>query len=334
MFAIYPWQKDEWQRLLTMQKTGRFPHALLLCGADGIGLRQFAQAFAMQRFCTAATNSDGNACGQCTHCHLFLGGNHPDVMMVEAAEAGKQIKIADVRGVIDYVALKSFSGSQKIIIIEPADAMNRATANALLKTLEEPPPQSILILLTHQPARLPVTIRSRCQRIDFKPATNETATDWLTEQTDTSLSVPLLLHLSNGAPLKALALLEHDQLQQRQVILADLLRLKQAKHNIVQIAANWQNFGCEQVLICLMHLLQDIIRLKLLGEQANILNFDMKENLQDIVKAVDLAILIQCYQFIQNKYQETMSPMNLNPLNILEAVLIQWCYPDTISLRG
>ena len=223
----------------------------------------------------------------------------------------------------------------KIIIINPADAMNRATANALLKTLEEPPEQSMVLLLSHRPENLPITIRSRCQRIDFHPATDSLAHDWLQQQLgENTVSTELLLRLSNGGPLKALRLIENEQLQQRQSILMGLSRATKQGADPVQLASEWQAIGCENVLTWMLRLLQDMIKLKLLQNRAKLMNVDLKEDLQDLVKTLDLPRLVRNYDFIQYKYQQSTGPMNYNALSLLEEVIVHWCKPDTRDNLG
>jgi DNA polymerase III subunit delta' len=332
MLEIYPWQEKQKRRLLELQQQDRFPHALLLCGPEGIGLNQFAQTFAMQMLCLSKNTDPENACGSCQSCQLFSAGSHPDISIIEPEEEGKQIKIAQIRELIDYVTLKSFSGNLKIAIIEPADAMNRATANALLKTLEEPPSQSKLFLLSHRPSNLPITIRSRCQRIDFDSVFDQTATKWLDEQSvDSDLSVELLLRLSAGGPLKALSLVEEGQLQHRYALLEDLKLLSRKNCDPVQIAAHWQALGAENIFVTLMRLIQDLIRLKLLRERANLVNLDLKEDLQDLVNSLDLVALVRNYDFVLFKYQQSTAPMNYNILSLFEEIVVNWNKPETVQ---
>jgi DNA polymerase III subunit delta' len=330
MIDIYPWQEEQKQRLLELQQQERFPHALLLCGPEGIGLNRFAQTFAMQMLCLSKASGADDACGTCQSCQLYTAGTHPDVSIIEPEEEGKQIKIAQIRELIEYVTLKSFSGNMKIAIIEPADAMNRATANALLKTLEEPPSQSMLFLLSNRPSNLPITIRSRCQRIDFKPALDETAINWLNGQSiDSDLSADILLRLSAGGPLKALSLVEEEHLQHRQILLKDLKLLTKNNGDPVQIAANWQALGVESIFITLMRLIQDLIRIKLLREQAKLVNLDLKEDLQDLVNSLDLVALVRNYDFVLFKYQQSTGPMNYNVLSLFEEIVVNWNKPET-----
>ena len=329
MTGIYPWQNEQWQRLMEMQQQHRLPHAILLCGPEGIGLKQFAQTAAMQLLCLSKDPETNNACGKCQSCQLYNAGNHPDLNLIEPEETGKQLKIAQVRELIEYVALKSFSGKQKIAIIEPADAMNRATANALLKTLEEPPSQSMLFLLSHRPSKLPITIRSRCQRIDFKPAYKQMDIDWLKDKlVDSKLSAKALLRLSGGGPLKALSMIEEEQLEFRITLLRDLKLMSKNNCDPVQIAASWQTLGLENILSWLLKIILDLIRLKLLHDSANLINLDLKEDLQDLVNSLDLVTLVRNYDFVLLKYQQSTGPMNYNPLSILEEIVLHWKNPE------
>ena len=328
MLAIYPWQQMQWRRLSELRQQQRLPHALLLSGLDGMGLRQFALAFAMRLLCRA--DEGDRACGHCRDCRLFLAGNQPDLRLIEPEKPGQPVRIAEIRALIAYAALKSFSGNCKVVIIEPAEAMNRAAANALLKTLEEPPPQCMLLLLSPRPAGLPVTIRSRCQRLDFPPAFDQATLNWLRRQSpEADTAADLLLKLSRGAPLRALALLEDGQLGQRKQVLQDLRQLGRQGADIVRIAASWQDYGCETVLITLLSLIADLTRLKLLKHKADLINTDLKEDLQGLAKTLDLQTLARNYGFVQMKYQEASGPLNLNPLSILEEVLAAWPQPET-----
>ena len=325
MLEIYPWQEKQKQRLLEMQKKQRFPHALLLSGPDGIGLTQFAQVYAMQLLCLNKGLDTDNACGTCQSCQLFLAGSHPDLLIIEPEEEGRQLKVDQVRELIEYVTLKSFSGDHKIAIIKQADAMNRATANALLKTLEEPPSQSMLFLLSHRSSKLPITIRSRCQKIEFEAAFDEKTVNWLEQQSiDNELSSEQLLRLASGGPLKVLKMLEEEQIQHRETLLQDLKSLTLNESDPVQIATNWQAIGSENVFVILLRLIQDLILVKLQKESANLVNLDLKEDLQDLVNSLDLIKLIRNYDFVLFKYQQSTTVMNYNVLSLFEEIVVNW----------
>lgn len=330
MLENYPWQEKQKQRLLEMQKQQRFPHALLLTGPEGIGLTQFSLTFAMQMLCL--NEEQDHVCGKCQSCQLFLAGSHPDLLIIEPEEEGKQVKIDQIRELIEYVTLKSFSGHYKIAIIKAADAMNRATANALLKTLEEPPSQSMLFLLSHRPSSLPITIRSRCQKVAFEATYDVSAINWLKQQPiESNLSTDLLLSLASGGPLKAVKMVEEGQIQHRHTLLNDLKSLSTRHSDPVQIASNWQALGTENVFINLLRLIQDLIRLKLQKEAPNLVNVDLKEDLQDLVNSLDLLALVRNYDFILFKYQQSTGAMNYNVLSLFEEIVLNWNKPKAVT---
>ena len=163
------------RRLLTLLAravaAGRVPPALLLAGPQGVGKRRVAQALAEALNCLepVATGDGGqDACGACGACRKIARGMHPDVLVIEPGETGS-IKIEQVREVIDRAQYRPFEGRRRVVIVDDADAMVPQAQNALLKTLEEPPPGSVFILVSSVPDTLLQTVRSRCPRLRFAP---------------------------------------------------------------------------------------------------------------------------------------------------------------------
>ena len=150
---LYPWQKNQWQRLLSQHRQERLPHALLLTGAAGLGKETFARQFAQFLLCKAAGES---VCGQCAGCSLILANNHPDLLMIAPEESGKNIKVDQIRDMSATLNQTAQRAGYQVAIISPAEALNRAAANALLKTLEEPSGRVLLLLVSHQPGALPL----------------------------------------------------------------------------------------------------------------------------------------------------------------------------------
>lgn len=146
-------------------RRNRVPSTLLFSGDSGIGKRSTALIYIQALNCLAV--QDGDACGVCSSCRKIIGGNHPDVHIVEPD--GGDIKIDSIRAVEEFLSMKPYEGRKKAVLIDEADAMNINAANAFLKTLEEPPPDSIILLITANPDTLPDTIRSRCFQVRFAP---------------------------------------------------------------------------------------------------------------------------------------------------------------------
>ncbi|HEY5603415.1 MAG TPA: DNA polymerase III subunit delta', partial [Gammaproteobacteria bacterium] len=190
---LLPWQQPVWQHLVQRYQGEQLPHALLLSGAAGLGKLHLAQSFARWLLCSqnhdpATARANSEPCGQCQGCHLMNAGSHPDYLGVALEPDRQQIPIDTIREVSRYLSLKSQFAPMQIVVIAPAEAMNQYAANSLLKTLEEPTPGTLIILVTSQPSRLLPTIRSRCQKLEFSPPGRRDALDWLTAQLQNSAS--------------------------------------------------------------------------------------------------------------------------------------------------
>lgn len=157
------------ERLRTKLREDRFPHGLIFTGPDGVGKRTCALMFAKALNC-AETGPD-DFCDTCIQCRKINAGVHSDVLLIGLEDEASEIKIPQIRGLLQMLGLRPLEGKHKVFLIDPADAMNNAAANALLKALEEPPGDSTFILLSANPQALLVTVRSRCQSYPFGPLT-------------------------------------------------------------------------------------------------------------------------------------------------------------------
>jgi DNA polymerase III subunit delta' len=147
---------------------GSLPPSLILAGPEGVGKRMAALALAQLLNCQApsATADVPDACGECASCRRIARGVHADILVIEPGDTGS-IKIDQIREAIDRSAYRPFEGRRRVVIVDDADAMMPEAQNALLKTLEEPPPSSVFLLVTSRPDTLLITVRSRCQRLRF-----------------------------------------------------------------------------------------------------------------------------------------------------------------------
>ncbi|HSB52325.1 MAG TPA: DNA polymerase III subunit delta' [Dissulfurispiraceae bacterium] len=168
-FADIIGQEGAVRILLGTVRKDRIPTAFLLSGDSGIGKRLAALNYAKAVNCVQSVQ--GDCCDRCQSCRKIDAGIHPDVTVI--APENNEIKIEAVRSVIDVLSLKAFEGKRKVVVIEDADAMNPNAANAFLKTLEEPPPGSLILLTSSRPDMLPATIGSRCVQVRFRPLSRE-----------------------------------------------------------------------------------------------------------------------------------------------------------------
>ena len=159
--SLYPWLQSYSNRLLDYIRQNKIPQALLLTGNNGLGKRKLAEYYASILLCENL-GDNLEACGECQSCKLIASATHPDFLMIEPEEPGKAIGINVIRGLITRLSLKPQFNGQRIIIIDAADHLNNAAANAFLKCLEEPNERTSFVLIAEKPSLLPITIRSRC----------------------------------------------------------------------------------------------------------------------------------------------------------------------------
>lgn len=199
----------------------RMPHSLLLIGQKGLGKFDLARRFAASLLCESP-QTDGLACGKCLACNWFEQGNHPDFRLLQPealsddaeAEDGKkkpsqQITIDQVRSLDDFFNVGTHRGGLRIVLVNPTEAMNRNTANSLLKTLEEPSPNTLFLMVSSEPMRLLPTIRSRCQVVPVPVPSAKVAVKVLADE-----GVDHAEHwlaLAGGAPGLALGMAESGQ---------------------------------------------------------------------------------------------------------------------------
>lgn len=219
MQALYPWHEDTWQRWRALH--ARLPHALLLKGPQGTGKLDFAYRLARSLLCEMP-GANSEACGNCPACHWFEQETHPDFRLLqpealaetEEGESGsrkkpsRQISVEQVRALSDFANLSAHQGGRRVVLIHPAELMNVSAANALLKTLEEPTPNMVLLLVSHKPQQLLPTIRSRCVALAMPMPAPQLARDWLKAQ---GVAKPdAALAQSGYAPLEALRLAREE----------------------------------------------------------------------------------------------------------------------------
>ena len=198
--ARVPWLAPIRERLAALQSQGRLPHGLLLAGSPGAGQPEIAAWLGARLLCRSP--APGGACGTCADCRLLMAGNHPDFRWVGVLPDKKEIGIDQVRALSLSLAMRSYRGGAKVSILAPAEAMNAKAFNALLKTLEEPAPETYLMLAAGRIDRMPLTVASRCMRVRLPLPGDRDALDWLAAQTSRE-AWPALLELAGGAPFLA-----------------------------------------------------------------------------------------------------------------------------------
>ena len=318
----YPWQAKQWEQVRLAADRDMLPHALLLSGAEGSGMGQFALEFSRYLLCESPAHAA--ACEQCRSCVLFDAGNHPDIRLINPEDNSSQIKVDAIRDLIAYLQLSNQYGKRKIAVIEPAEGMNRHSANSLLKTLEEPTSSTLLILVSYQPARLPVTVRSRCQITSFNQIDRQLASEWLRKRINDPAQTDELLELAGNAPLKALYLDETDALESQEEMLEDLQEAGLSNTDPVRIAEKWQKNDVAEVMSRLLFLFSKMAALRAPGNTATTDQSVFDGKLCRIVNGIPLPELLGCYDISLRNYDLLIGETNLNKQSLLEEIIVRW----------
>ncbi|MGV8892477.1 MAG: DNA polymerase III subunit delta' [Burkholderiaceae bacterium] len=281
---IYPWHQTAWQQL--QQQRDRMPHAILLHGAQGIGKTVFAERLAQAVLCDKP-DASGHGCGQCASCGWFARYSHPDYRRVRpeilepdggAAEDGdsddgkksskstrapsKEIKIDQIRALASFMNISTHRHGKRVIVLYPAEALNEMAANALLKTLEEPAPDTLFLLVTNSIDRLLPTILSRCRKFALNMPSNEQALAWMQKQGISDAAD--WLAQEGGAPLAASAQAQAGNREEIDALLA--LLAKPSAEALLKTAERLQKVPATKLVTGLQRWLFDLIALKLAGK--------------------------------------------------------------------
>jgi DNA polymerase-3 subunit delta' len=318
--------------LTTLLRKGQIPHALVFTGIDGIGKQTAARTFAMACNCAApqpyperpaeaSSSPRVNACGQCRSCRRIQADQHPDILHLRPS--GDMIRIAVVRDLIQRLAVKPYEQGRRVVILADAHTMNPEAGNALLKLLEEPPQNTLLILTARQMADLLPTIASRCQQIRFAPLQREDLTALLTAEGHlTPLEAEAAAALSGGSYTRALKMAREDWLPRRQWLAGELGRLKdQTTTWHLALAENLASGKAQlpDVLTWLLSWYRDLIVFPF--QPGRIVNRDLDRQIQFAAARQDPLALIDCMKAVQAALKALQD--NANPRLTMETLVLQ-----------
>jgi DNA polymerase-3 subunit delta' len=317
MADVYPWQKNAWQKLEQAAAGGRMPHALLISGGRGVGIEHFATCLA-ERLLRDPSAPDAK------HMRRLLdSGNHPDLLRIAPEPDSRVIAVDAIRALIEFISLTSQYGRYKVVLIQPADAMNRHAANTLLKTLEEPPLQSVLMLVTEHPARLPVTVQSRCQRVHLRANPDPETLVWLAKQLPADQDPALVFDLAEEGPLSAGELFGPDGLKIRAAVLEGLQQLRFPRTAALAVADHWQELNAPAAMDWLRRIALDMVRVRTAAD-ARLCNRDIREALQGLVKGLDLKLIMNFHDLVIKNYLLMTGSISLKPAGLLGDLALAW----------
>ena len=301
------------KRFLTyLLERGNIPHAFLLCGQEGIGKRKTALEFARRLFCLKKTG-----CGECRACVKLDRGSHPDLVIIEREGS---IGIDNSRMIAKEVSEHPFESDKRVIIIDNAETMTMEAANALLKTLEEPPPYNHFFIITSSEREIPMTIRSRCSRIAFSPLAREQLETYFMTGGGDQHQAMLLSSISFGSIGCGIFWQDEDNFSLREKLAAAVCGKDKSFVALSSLAerASATDHSATMYLTFLLSFFRDIFVRKTTGEMSFVTNADLEDLLGDA--ASDLPWI----EGSMKRIQETMRIMryNVNRWLVFENLLI------------
>ena len=314
-----PWFEDEKE---IFKKTFNH-HAYILEGPKGIGKNLFTLEIAKGFLCNSKPNIE--ICNECQSCHIFNEFNHPDFYQIKTLEEKKQISINQIKEIQEPLYESSFLGFNKVFIINPLDKLTKEAFDAFLKNLEEPPANSIFLLVSHRYQSLPLTIKSRCIHISLHVPKTDLIKPWLKKQTKHKEKIESALLFSKGKPLVAAEMINLDVKDTRISFIKDISELIKTGNNLLQISEQWPKDKDAMLLKLewMSDLLMDCIRHKLLiGNRETFQDTDVISSyLSNIIETEKFfSLLEKTNSFWSLFYSET----NLRTDYQLRALLIDW----------
>lgn len=319
--SLYPWQTELWQSLAGRSQQA---HAYLLHGPAGIGKRAFAEYFAAFLLCKAPVQQQ--PCGQCAACKLYSADTHPDLIRLVPEEEGKGILIANVRELVAKILQTSQQGGRKVVIVEPAEAMTTGSANALLKSLEEPAGSTIFLLISHQFSFLLPTIKSRCV-LQACPLPNEQdSVKWLQQQQPdlSAEQCQTLLALASASPLNAQKLLTADVLAIREQVVNGVKQLLKQQSSPSELAVAWAKIPQELLFDWFCQWAQLILRYKMTEDETQLGLPDMRVVLKHVAPRAPLTLLLETQDWLLAHRQKVLRRVPLRADLLLEGLLVRW----------
>ena len=317
--TTYPWQNEQWQYFANMMNAHTLPHAMMLCGPEGIGKHEFARSLVEAILCKDKT-PDGFACGECKHCQLLSANTFPDYVHLAPEEDNKAISVDEIRELIGKLHLTRHFEAYKVALIEYAEQMNTNAANALLKTLEEPPEKTLIILVTSQPLSLPATIRSRCQLVNFHPPTAEEAHQWL-KTVSSDVDWEPLLRVAQGAPLQAVDYHETELLDQRIAVVQGFLEIFEPNSNPVEVAARIEPIPFVLCFQWIQAVIVDLLRIKAAENPITLENPDFYRPLLALAPRMQVPLLLEFWELLIER--KRIFDNSLNRRLFAESLLIR-----------
>lgn len=301
-------------RILANQlRTGHVSHSYLFLGPEGVGKETAAYAFARALLCEGeSVGACGDACGSCRACRKVLHSNHPDLRII--APQDRYISIDQVRELQRFLALRPYEARYKVVVLQDADSMQKPTANSLLKTLEEPPPSSVLVLICHRLQGVPDTVLSRCQIIRFRRLTTREITDLLSADDKVDRQrARVAAEMADGSVSTAQRLASSEAFQAREDLLTALRNLPGMQPTeLLELSEQWSSReDIAEVTRLIVAWFRDLLIWRLTGG-GQLLRFDdWHDDIAAVAKGYSVATLERCLAYAEEAARSVNGSFNV-----------------------
>jgi len=322
----YPWHQSSWDKFVSARSKNHLPHALLISGTEATGKLDFAKKIVTSLLCTSPINNQ--ACQKCNSCKTYQSGANPDYMNIELLEGKQQISVDQIRQLTEFISYTRSFEAYRVILLHPVERMNNNAANSLLKSLEEPANNTVIILVSSNLGRIIPTIKSRCQLLVLPSPSKEQAIEWIKQQS-ASKNPEELLEMANGQPLTAINISDED-IQSREELANDLLNICTEQKTVTDVAKVWEKLDHSALLNWQINWVQKFIKNKALGQSPTNKN---QQKLDVILSKIENRIASdaqwELYQQLikQKQYIHT----SVNPLLFIENMLLLWLQASRTS---
>ena len=317
----YPWLNGPYRQLVSQYQGERGHHALLMQAAKGMG--DEALVYGLSRWLLCQHPDGEKSCGKCHSCHLMIAGNHPDWHVLMPEKGKNSLGVEPVRQLIETLYNYSQQGGAKVVWLPQAELLTEAAANALLKTLEEPPEGTYFVLGCREPSRLLPTLRSRCFYWHLATPEASLATQWIARQLQAEpLAIQTALRLTEGTPLAALELLQPERWKQREMLCQQLAASWQQR-DLLSLLPQLNHDDAAERLHWLMSVLLDVVKYQQ-GAGHYVINLDQQPLISLLASAMNNAFLQQNLQGWMLCRQQLLNVVGVNRELLLTERLLDW----------
>jgi len=317
----YPWHEKTWDQFASAYTKKHLPHAILLTGSDGVGKLAFAQRLLKTLLCLNPLPDSLQACGVCQACKTYESGANPDYTDIRLLEDKQQIGVDQIRQLSGFLTYSRSFDAYRVVLIHPVERMNQNAANSLLKSLEEPYENTVIILTATYLSKVLPTIKSRSQLLTLPMPDRQQALDWIKQENPNFKDVEELLEMAHGSPLLAVQT-SNEAIDKRNELAKDILNIVEKNNSVTEIAKKWEKYDVESMLDWQIIWLQNFLK-KSHAPNSKLSQISSYSNtLQKLEQELKKDKLWALYQKLIQKKQTIHT--SVNSLINIENMLILW----------